>query len=172
MQQINWTPEQTAAVVTAVATLIAALAAVVSAVFAWIAVRSQRRDRLPHLKVSHSMLLPVFGGQPRTLAGSKLSDPWFVITAHNDSLMPATVQSAGLAFGNSGSAPFIQPPRPGLDTLPKTIAPGDEANFYLDELSKIAQAHVEHGGARWVTVKIGGGVEFRSEPIDKTWLDG
>jgi len=95
-----------------------------------------------------------------------------VIVVHNDGLLPITVHSVGLAFENGGSAPFMRPPWPGADELLKTIPPGDEATFYLDELRKIAEVHDEHGGAKWATAKIGGGVEFHGPRIKKKWLDG
>lgn len=169
----QWTPEQIATVASAVAALIGAVAAVVSAIFAGIAVRAQRRLEHPHIRVRHGNVMPVYGGGgSRTLAGSALGDPWFVIVVHNDGVLPVTVKSAGLAFHDGGSAPFIRPPWPGADELPMLISPGDEATFYLDELRKIAHAHVEHRGAKWVTAKIGGSVEFHGERISKQWLDG
>ena len=169
---MTWTSEQIAIVASAIAALIGAVAAVASAIFAGVAVRAQRRSHELHLKVSHGNVMPVYGGGPRTLAGSTLGDPWFVIVVHNDSLLPVTVNSVGLAFGDGGSAPFIRPPWPGADELPKTISPGDEATFYLDVLRKIAEVHAEHGGAKWVTAKIGGGVEFHGDRVDQKWLDG
>lgn len=168
----SWTPEQIAIVSSAIAALIGAIAAVASAIFAGVAVRAQRRAYHPHLSVTHGNVMPVYGAPSRNLAGSTLGEPWFVIVVHNDGLMPVTVTSVGLALGDGGSAPFIRPPWPGADELPKTIPPGDEATFYLDELRKVAQVHVEHGGAKWVTAKIGGGIEFHGERIKKAWLDG
>jgi hypothetical protein len=168
----NWTPEQIAVVVTAIATLVAALAAVASAVFALVAVRAQRATQQPHIAVTHSMVMPVVGGMGRNLAGSTLGDPWFAITVHNDGLMSVTVRNVALAFADGGSTPFIRPPWPGVDELPKPLAPDEEATFYLDELRNIAQVHIEHGGAKWATAKLGGKAEFHGEPIDRKWLDG
>jgi hypothetical protein len=168
----NWTSEQIAAVVTAVATLVAAIAAVASAIFALVAVRAQRAAQEPHVAVSHSMAMPIVGGVGRNLAGSTLGDPWFAITVHNDSQVPVTVRNVALTFTDGGTAPFIRPPWPGADELPKPLAPGEEATFYLDELRNVAQVHVEHRGAKWATAKIGGSVEFYGERIDRKWLDG
>lgn len=81
-------------------------------------------------------------------------------------------RNVALEMNDGGNAPFIRPPWPGADELPKTLASGDEATFYLDELRKVAEVHAEHGGAKWVTAKIGGGIEFHGEPIDRKWLDG
>ncbi len=166
------TPEQIAIVASSVAALIGAIAAIASAIFAGVALRAQHRAQRPHLRVKHGNAMPVYGGMGRSLAGSTLGDPWFTIEVHNDGFMPVTVTSAGAAFEDGGSAPFIRPPWPGADELPKTLQAGEEATFYLDELAKVAEVHAEHGGARWAYAKIGGGVEFRSKRIDRKWLDG
>lgn len=168
----NWTPEQIAAVVAALATLIAALAAVVSALFAWIAVRAHRAAQRPHVRVTHTNVMPVWGGTGRYLEGSTLGDLWLAIEVHNDGLVPVTVTSAGVEFGDGGTAPFVRPPWPGGDSLPKRLDPGEEVTLWIDEVPKVAQVHVEHGGAQCVYAKIGGGVEFHGKPIKKAWLDG
>jgi hypothetical protein len=167
----NWTPEQIALVATSLAAFIGAVAAVVSAMFAVISVRTQRRAQLPHVKVTHSTVLPVFDVQGRDLSRSKLGDPWFAITVLNDGLLPVTVRTAALVFDDGGSAPYLAPPWPGFDSLPKLLAPGDEATLWLDEMPKIAEVHAEHG-ARWVKANIGGDVEFHGKRIDRKWLDG
>jgi hypothetical protein len=171
----NWTPEQVAAVLTAAGTLVAALAAVVSALFAILAVRTQRAAQRPHVRVRHTTPMPVWQPMPGSFQGSKLGDPWFVVTVHNDGLLPVTVNSAGLAFGSEGSAPFLGPPSAlgGVgDRLPKRLEPGEEAALYLDPLRMIAVAHAEHGGAKWVTATLAGGQEFHGPRIKKAWLDG
>jgi hypothetical protein len=169
----NWTPEQIATVASAIAALIGAIAAVVSAIFAGVAIRTQRRQSMPHVRVTHGTGFPVHGGVGRNLAGSTLGVPWFIITVHNDGLIPVTVRSVGLEMNDGGSAPFIRPPWPGADELPKIIAPGDEATFYLDELPRIAQVHAEHGGARGATAKLVGRRSFmESESRGRGWTGG
>jgi hypothetical protein len=168
----GWTPEQITGFVTAVGTVVAALAAIASAIFALVAVRTQRAALVPRIKVTHSMSMPVTGGIGRNLAGSTMGDPWFSITVHNDGLVPVTVRNVGLSFADGGTAPFIRAPWPGTDDLPKPLAAGEEATFYLEELRKVAQVHVEHGGATWATAKIGGSMEYHGERIEKAWLDG
>ena len=168
---MQWTPEQIAIVASAIAALIGAVAAVASAIFAGVAVRAQRRAQSPHLRVSHANVMPVYGGGARSLAGSTLGDPWFAIEVHNDGLMPVTVKSVGVAFEDGGTAPFIRPPWPGADELPKELAAGDEATFYLDPLVNIAQVHADHR-AKWVFARLGGRVEFHGDRIDQKWLDG
>jgi len=166
------TPEQGAILASSLAALIGAVAAVVSAIFAGVALRTQRRAQRPHVKVSHGNAIPIYGGSDRHLAGSTPGDPWFVIVVHNDGQLAVTVHSVGLAFEDGGSAPFMRPPWPGADELLRTISPGDEATFYVDELRNIAKVHDEHRCAKWATAKIGGGVEFHGARIEKKWLDG
>lgn len=165
------TPEQIAILASAIAALIGAIAAVASAIFAGIALRAQHRAQNPHLRVSHSSAMPVYGGGPRTLAGSTLGDLWFAIEVYNDGLVPVTVRSVGLAFEDGGTAPFLRPPWSGVDELPKPIAPGDQATFYLDPVARVAEVHAEHR-AKWVYARLGGGVEFHGDRIDQKWLDG
>lgn len=167
-----WTPEQIATVASAIAALIGAVAAIVSAIFAGIAVRAQRRAQRPHIRVTHGSPMPVFGGVGRYLDGSRVGEPWFTITVHNDGLMPVTVRSVALILNDRGSAPYLRPPWPGGDVLGATIAPGEEATYFLDELRKIAQVHAEHGGAKWAKATIGGNAEFHGKHIDRRWLDG
>jgi hypothetical protein len=168
----GWTPEQVATGASAIAALIGAIAAIASAVFAGIAVRAQRRAFEPRISVKHATPIPVWGGSGRNLFGSKLGEPWFAIVVHNDGAVPVTVRHAALSFRDGGTAPFMGPPWTGADSLPKTLAPGDEATFYLDELRKVAKVHAEHGGAKWVTAKLGGGVEFHGDAMNGKWLDG
>lgn len=167
----GWTPEQIAVVASAIAALIGAVAAVASAVFAGVALRAQHRAQNPHLQVSHSNAMPVWGGTGRNLAGSTLGDLWFAVEVYNDGLVPVSVKSVGIAFEDGGTAPFIRPPWPGVDELPKDLAPGDEATFFIDPVAKIAEVHAEHR-AKWVYVRLGGKVEFHGKRIDKAWLDG
>ena len=167
------TPEQAAILASAIAALIGAIAAVASAVFAFIAVRAQRSAQRPHVRVTHSTPMPVWGGAPRSFAGSTLGDPYFVIEVHNDGLLPVTVNSANVTFGDGGNAPYLGPhPVMRGDDLPKRLDPGDQATMPIDELRQIALVHVEHGGAKWVTVTLAGGAQFHGEPISKAWLDG
>lgn len=163
----DWTPEQIAAVLTAVGTLVAAVAAVASAIFALIAVRAQRSAQRPSVKVSHSSPMPVFGDE--------LADPWFAIIVHNDGLLPVVVNSANLNFNSNETAPFFGPPAAlgGIgDRLPKRLEAGEEATLWLAPLREIAVAHKEHGGAKWATATIAGGREFHGDQIKKSWLDG
>ena len=168
----GWTPDQINDFLTASGTVVAAVAAVASALFALIAVRAQRAAQLAHVTVKHSTPIPVYGGTGRNLYGSVPGEVWFAIVVHNDGLIPVTVRNVALEFSDGGTAPFLAPPWPEADALPKTLAAGDEATFMLDELRKIAVVHAEHGGAKWVTVGIGGGVKFHGERIDRKWLDG
>jgi hypothetical protein len=167
-----WTPEQIATVAATLAALIGAIAAVVSAIFAGLALRAQHRAQRPHIKVTQRSGIPIFGMSGRSLVGSTPGPLWFYIRVHNDGLMPVTVQSASLVFGDEGTAPFFAQPWPGLSGLPATLAAGDSIDLYMDEVPKIALAHKEHQGARYVEATIGGGREFRSKPIKKKWLDG
>jgi hypothetical protein len=166
------TPEQAAILASSIAALIGAVAAVASAAFAYVAVRAQRRAQELHVRVRHENVIPIYGGVGRNLAGSQPGELWFAILVHNDSLLPVTVKSVAVAFEDGGTAPFIRPAWPGADELPKAIAAGDDATFYLDEVRKIAEVHAEHRGAKWVTATIGGGAEFHGKRIDKKWLDG
>lgn len=168
----SWTPEQIAAILSAAATLVAALAAVASALFARSAVNAQRDAQRPGVEVSHAVVMPTFGGLPRTMIGSKLGEAWLAIEVHNTGLVPVTITTAAIRFGDGGTAPFMGPPWAGMDALPKRLEPGEEVTLWIDELRKIALAHVEHGGAQHVVVKTGGGQERRGKPIDKAWLDG
>lgn len=172
----NWTPEQVAAVATAIGTLIASVAAVASAIFALIAVRAQRAGQRPHVRVKHSTPMPVYTPVPGSLTGSTVGDPWFVIVVHNDGLLPVTVNSARLVFNRDGeSAPFIGPPMMlggAGDSLPKRLEPGDEASLYLASLRDVAQLQKEHGGARWAEATLAGGREFHGPKISRAWLDG
>ncbi len=169
------TPSELAVLASAIAALIGAVAAVISAIFAGVAVRSQRAAQRPHVKVTHTTPMPVWSPVPGSFAGSALGDPFFCIVVHNDGLLPVTVNSAGLEFSNRTSAPFVGAPRAlgGIgDGLPKRLDPGEAATLYLDPLRQIAEAHVEQGGARWVTATLAGGREFHGPPISKSWLDG
>jgi len=168
---MTWTPEQIAIVASALAALIGAIAAVASAIFAGVALRAQHRAQNAHLRVSHANVMPVYGGGRRSLAGSTLGDLWFAIEVYNDGLIPVTVKSVGVAFEDGGSAPFLRSPWPEGDELPKDLAAGEEATFYLDPVVKVAEAHAEHR-AKWVYARLGGNVEFHGKRIDENWLDG
>jgi hypothetical protein len=115
--------------------------------------------------------MPVFGMTGRSFAGSTLGDPWFAVEVLNEGIVAVTVTSVAIEFEDGGNAPFLSPPWPGADALPKRLEAGEEATFVIDELRKVAQVHAEHGGARRATAKCSGR-EFYTETIKKTWLDG
>lgn len=168
-------PSEFAVLASSIAALIGAVAAVISAVFAGIAVRAQRRAQRQHVKVSHATPMPVWTPTPGTFAGSTVGDPWFCIVVHNDGLLPVTITSAALLFKNEGSAPYLGPPAALgriTDHLPKPLRPGEETTLYLDLLTRIATAHTEHGGAKWVTATLAGGAVFHGQRISRSWLDG
>ncbi len=118
-----------------------------------------RHDHAPHIEVKIANGFPTYGP-----SNERLGEWCFLITAINRGDHPVHVTSAGLLHPNGGDSTLVimQPPFPGA--LPKTIAPRDSGQTWVERSAVESRGldTVERALVGWVNLSTG--ERFESKP--------